>query len=129
MPETIRDGVVVAFDYVIRDEGGALLDQSTDEEPGVYLHGAANIAPGLERALMGRRVGESVTVEVPPDQGFGARDSRPTVVVPRTLFEPGLDITLGMQCIPEAPDGDPTPLWVVGVTDDEVTLDPNHPLA
>lgn len=129
MSETIRDGVVVTFDYAMRDTEGTVLDASSAEEPGIYLHGAANIAPGLEAAMAGRQVGDRVTVEVPPEEGFGVPDGRSPVTVPRDAFEPGVEITLGMQCMPEEPDAPQTALWVVGITDDIVTLDWNHPLA
>ncbi len=129
MPETIRDGVVVTFDYAIRDLEGATLDASSAEEPGVYLHGAANIAPGLEAALTGRKVGDNVTVEIPPEQGFGSHDGQTTLSVSRDAFEPGVEITLGMQCSAEEADDLHAALWVVAVTDEVVTLDTNHPLA
>ncbi len=129
MPETISEGIVVTFDYVISDEEGVALDASSTEEPGIYLHGAHNIAPGLEEAMAGRRVGDSFTVEVAQERGFGEHDGQAPVVVPRAVFAPGVEITMGMQCTPEGSDGEALSLWVVGVTDDEVTLDPNHPLA
>ena len=131
MPETISDSVVVTFDYVIRDTDGETLDASSVEEPGVYLHGAANIAPGLEAAMSGRRVGDELTVEVEPEQGFGVHDGQEPITVPRDVFGPGVEITMGMQCTSDADaDADePLSLWVVGVTDDSVVLDRNHPLA
>jgi len=128
-PKTIADGVVVTFDYVIRDSDGETVDSSSADEPGLYLHGASNIAPGLEAALAGRRVGDSLTVEVPPEEGFGVHDGQEPITVPKDVFAPGVEITMGMQCTSEAGEDEPIALWVVGVTDAGVLLDRNHPLA
>jgi len=129
VPDTISDDVVVTFDYVIRDTAGGTLDSSSTEEPGLYLHGADNIAPGLEAALTGRRVGDAVTAEVGPEQGFGVHDGQEPITVPRDVFAPGVEITMGMQCTSDGDADEAIPLWVVGVTDDSVVLDRNHPLA
>jgi hypothetical protein len=39
--------------------------------PLVYLHGAQNIVPGLERELAGRKTGDSLKVHVAPKDGYG----------------------------------------------------------
>ena len=126
---TISDGVVVTFDYVIRTLQGDVLDASSEDEPGRYLHGADNVSPGLEAALSGRQVGDSVGVEVPPDQGFGERVDAPTITVSKDAFEPGMELVEGMQCTADGEDGEPVTLWVVAVTREGVVLDHNHPLA
>ena len=42
--------------------------------PLAYLHGAKNIVPGLEKAIEGKAVGESVEVTVTPAEGYGDYD-------------------------------------------------------
>jgi FKBP-type peptidyl-prolyl cis-trans isomerase SlyD len=55
---------VVTFHYTLKDEAGAVIDQS-DGEPMAYLHGHGQIVPGLERELTGRSAGEKLQVQVP----------------------------------------------------------------
>ncbi len=99
-PRCVCDGVIVRFDYVIRDASGGLVDASTPEEPGIYLHGAENIASGLERALTGAVVGASLTVEVSPEEGFGERDARAPLVVSRELFPVDEALQVGCNACP-----------------------------
>ena len=61
---------VVTLEYVLRDESGAVIDDSKASEPLTYLHGVGNIVPGLERALAGRSKGEQLRVAIPPEDGF-----------------------------------------------------------
>ncbi len=62
---------VVSIDYVLTDVEGAVLDQSEAGHPLVYLHGANNLIPGLEKALEGQQAGDSLQVEVAPADAYG----------------------------------------------------------
>jgi FKBP-type peptidyl-prolyl cis-trans isomerase SlyD len=126
MSERIKEGSVVSFGYVIRTQDGAVLDASTPDEPGTYLHGAGLIASGLEAALLDHAVGDELTVEVGPEDGFGAHDGSEPIIVARERFPEDLDLAVGMQCTDES---ESEALWIVALRDDEVVLDANHPLA
>jgi FKBP-type peptidyl-prolyl cis-trans isomerase SlyD len=126
----IAAGKVVSLRYTLRDSEGEILDATDDEDdPFAYLHGADNIVPGLERALSGRTVGEWVRVVVPAEDGYGARDGGEATAVPRSAFPDDVDLELGGRIFAHGPGGEPIPLWIVAVADDEVMVDPNHPLA
>ena len=126
MTDAIQDGVVVTFAYAIRTQQGEEIDASTPDEPGTYLHGAGLVAPGLEAAMSGRRPGDHFTVEVGPEDGFGAHDGSAPVVVERRRFPEEMELAVGMQCTDES---ESEAFWIVDLTDDEVVLDTNHPLA
>ncbi len=55
---------VVAIAYTLTNDEGQMIDTSAGGEPLVYLHGAQNIIPGLENALVGKQVGDKLTVDV-----------------------------------------------------------------
>jgi len=122
----ISHGYVVSFRYSLKNSVGVLLDTS-GREPLSYLHGAHNIVPGLERALDGRRPGDRFSVVVPPSEGYGHVDSEERLSVPRAELPEA--IHLGIPLMLEGGDGHPEPAWIVEITDDEVVLDRNHPLA
>ncbi|MBC8170469.1 MAG: FKBP-type peptidyl-prolyl cis-trans isomerase, partial [Anaerolineae bacterium] len=68
--DKITDGVVVSMTYVLTVDGEEVGRAGT-EEPLEYLHGAENIVPGLEAALVGKKVGDQVHVTVPPEEAYG----------------------------------------------------------
>ena len=119
---------VVSIDYTLTDDGGKVLDSSSGREPLAYLHGAGNIIPGLESALEGKGRGDQLNVSIKPPDAYGDRDDRMIQAVPRTAFGGAQNIEPGMQFQANTPAG-PRVITVVGVEDDQVTVDANHPLA
>lgn len=119
---------VVSFNYTLTDKDGAVIDQSLTGDF-AYLHGADNIVPGLERAMEGRQVGDSFSVVVPAEEGYGERHEEMVERVSRAMFEGGDEIEPGMQFHAESGDGQMILITVVAVEEDEVVIDGNHPLA
>jgi FKBP-type peptidyl-prolyl cis-trans isomerase SlyD len=128
MSTEIAEGMVVSIHYTLKNDDGDVLDSSSGGEPLAYLHGAENIVPGLERQLTGRTTGDKFEAVVQPAEGYGERSEIDPQKVPRDAFPDGADLQEGMQVVAQGPSGK-FPLWVVGVGDDHVMLDPNHPLA
>lgn len=116
------------MDYALKDDEGTLLDQSQPGQPLAYLHGHKNIIPGLESALVGKAVGDSVDVRVAPEDGYGAPNPALEQVVPRDRFQGVESLEVGMQ-FQASTDQGPVSVRVVKVEDDNVTVDGNHPLA
>lgn len=118
---------VVTMDYTLTDEQGNTIDTSDGREPLAYIHGVGGIIPGLEAALEGRSPGEQLQVKIAPEDGYGDRDETLLQVVPRDRFDVE-DVNVGMQFHAQAEDG-VSVVTVVAVSDAEVTVDANHPLA
>jgi FKBP-type peptidyl-prolyl cis-trans isomerase SlyD len=120
---------VVRIDYTLTSDSNEVIDSSAGGEPLVYLHGARNIIAGLENALDGKQPGESLNVRIEPAEAYGERDDRLVQLVPREMFEGGLEIQVGMQFHSADPEGNVAMVTVTQVTDDTITVDANHPLA
>ncbi|WP_405492110.1 peptidylprolyl isomerase [Nocardia sp. NBC_00511] len=120
---------VVSIDYTLTDDDGDVLDTSVGDEPLVYLHGAENIVPGLERALEGKTTGDELVVIVEPEDGYGEYDAELVSTVALEMFEGVDEIEPGMEFHAEAPDGESQIVTVRQVDGSEVTIDANHPLA
>jgi len=121
---------VVSLSYELIDlSGGEVLEKSTD--PISYVHGGYDgIFPTVEEALQGKNVGDKVAVKMEPDDAFGEYDHDLVRVESRDIFPK--DIEVGMQLEGGAEDDDEEDYMlytVVEVTDKEVTVDGNHPLA
>jgi FKBP-type peptidyl-prolyl cis-trans isomerase SlyD len=118
---------VVTMDYTLSDDDGNVIDSSRGNDPLSYIQGTGNIIPGLEAALEGKTPGENVAVSIAPEDGYGERDESLLQVVPRNLFNVD-DLQVGMFFETQTQAGAQV-VTVVGVTDEEVTVDANHPLA
>ncbi len=122
----ITKNKVVTFSFVMNDEAGNTLDGSFNEEI-VYLHGYHHILPTLEEGLAGKKKGESVTIILPPEKGYGLREEQLVQSVPRTQFAEAGTLKVGMKVF--SPDNQDFVMTVVGVDEEKVVLDANHPLA
>jgi FKBP-type peptidyl-prolyl cis-trans isomerase SlyD len=124
---TIQNDSVVNFNYTLTNAAGDVLDKSQGE-PLVYLHGAHNIVPGLENAMLGKQVGDKFKVTVEPEEAYGEYQAEMVQEVPRNMFQGVDDIQAGMQFQAQTDDGVQV-VTVKDVTPELVIVDANHPLA
>jgi len=119
---------VVTLDYTLTDDAGQIIDQSKNGQF-AYLHGADNIIPGLENALSGKTVGDSLNVTVAPEDGYGQREDALTQTVGIDMFESADQVQVGQQFHAQSGDGGTIVITVTNIDGDQVTIDGNHPLA
>ncbi|EXJ09886.1 FKBP-type peptidyl-prolyl cis-trans isomerase slyD [Nitrincola nitratireducens] len=102
----IANNTVVSIHYTLTNTDGNVMDSSVGQEPLAYLHGASNIIPGLENALLGKSVGDSLEVTVDPTLGYG--DIREEMIqdVDRSNFAGIDEIEVGMQFMAQTPWGE-----------------------
>ena len=91
--------------------------------------GSGQIISGLDVALPGMTVGEKKVVKVSADEAYGQPDPNARQAVPRAEIPADIPLDLGTQLQVQTPQGQVMPVTVVDVTETEVTLDANHPLA
>ena len=125
----VAKDTVVSFHYTLSDKGGQVLDSSQGGQPLVYLHGYSQIVPGLENALLGKAVGSAFKVAVEPSEGYGERNEQMVITLPRSQGNLPADIEVGFVVELVSPEGDEIPARVVKLTEADITLDANHPLA
>lgn len=125
----IAKDTVVSLSYELFDSEGELLEKT--EDPVSYLHGGYDgIFPLVEEALHGKNVGDKCNVTMQPDDAFGEYDHQLVEVEPRSSFPKEVAVGMQFEGAPESADEEDFLLFtVVDVTDDEVTVDGNHPLA
>jgi FKBP-type peptidyl-prolyl cis-trans isomerase SlyD len=126
----ISNNCVVSIDFKLTDDQGVLLDESDEGTPLIYLHGASGVVPGLEKALLGKAVGEAFSVTVLPEEGFGA--ARPELMQKFALtdFPDPSQLYPGMHLEGTGADsGQVTEFVVKEITAEHVVLDSNHHMA
>lgn len=126
---TVGNGKIVTLEFTLTDDEGEELDTTVGDVPLAYLHGADNVVPGLERALLGKKVGDRLSVDLTPDDGYGDRDAPGPEPVPRDAFPEDVEVAEGAQLAVEDENGEVVPAWVVGLEEDVILIDFNHPLA
>lgn len=126
--EKVDDGVVVSMEYKLTVDG-EVLDSSDGAGPLQFLVGYGNIIPGLEKEMMGMKIGDSKDVTVQPEDGYGEFDEEAFMDVPRSDFPADLKIEEGTELHITDENGEHQSAYVLSFDDKTVKLDFNHPLA
>jgi peptidylprolyl isomerase len=122
----VSEGDLVRIHYTGRFEDGTVFDSSKDREPLEFVAGGPQVIAGVSNAVVGMAEGETKTVTISPDEGYGQRNPR-------------LEQTVGRDQLPdEIEEGDQLraiqgdqeiPVWVRELSEDSAVIDANHPLA
>lgn len=125
---TVEDNKVVTFEYTLKNDGGEILDSSEESTPLSYIHGSGQIIPGLESEMNNKSAGDKFNISIDPENAYGVKHDELIKKLDKSQLGHIENIELGMQL--QASDGQRNQiLTVTELTDTEVTLDANHPLA
>ena len=124
-----KAGDTVAIHYTGTLADGSQFDSSEGRDPLRFMLGSGQIIAGLDAAITGMSQGEKKSVTIAAAEAYG--DHRPEAVqaVPRAQIPAEIPLEVGGSLQVQTPDGQTIPVTVTSVTDEEVTLDANHPLA
>lgn len=122
----VENGNTVKVHYTGKFEDGSVFDSSINNEPISFQIGSKQVIPGFENALLGMTVGESKTVTLTPEEGYGSTRQEMIQEIQRALVP--ADVTEGAQLTSTTDQGVYNAI-VVEVKDETVLLDFNHPLA
>ncbi len=125
----IEKDKVVAFNYKLTLDSGEVVDSSEGRDPLSFLVGAGQIIPGLEDEMIGMQVGDTKEVKVEPEKGYGEKDDRLVQTINRSQVPDSVDLELDMVLRGQSESGEVVEGKVVGLEDDSVEIDFNHPLA
>ncbi len=118
----------VSIHYTLTLDNGEVADSSKGGEPLGFVHGCGQIIPGLEKALDGKKTGDSFTVTIPPAEAYGERSDEMHRELPRESFPNDIALEPGMAFTAEGPMG-PVTFTVVSAGLETVVADFGHPLA
>ena len=122
----IQNGSTVAVHYTGKLTNGEQFDSSVGREPLSFQIGAQQVIPGFENGIIGKNVGDKVTINIPADQAYGQIREDLYMKVPNAQL-PGA-VQVGQQL--QAMNGQQViNVTVTEVNEDHAVIDGNHPLA
>lgn len=119
----------VSLAFRLYDGGGDLLDEVTADEPLTYVHGYAQVLPGLEAGLEGAAAGQERSIVLFPEDAFGEHDPEAMLEIDRNDFPEAEQAEVGGEIVATGPDGTEAVHRILSVTDDAIIVDLNHPYA
>ena len=131
---SIANNHVVHFHYTLSEVGGEQIESSVspdgESQPMACLIGYRNILEGLETHFIGKQVGDKFSVELPPEQAYGAvvENSVQRIPIKHVLDTGKGKLRKGMMIKVNTEHG-PRDVRIVKVGKFNVDVDTNHPLA
>lgn len=132
-----KSGDKVRVHYTGRLEDGSVFDSSEcresdcgcDSGPLEFTIGEGTVIPGFEKGVIGMAPGDEKTINIPVEEAYGERQEHMVAQVPRAELPADIQPEVGMQLEVTQEGGHSFPVLITEVSDAEVTLDANHPLA
>jgi FKBP-type peptidyl-prolyl cis-trans isomerase 2 len=124
-----KDGDTVKVHYTGTLENGEVFDTSKEKEPLEFQLGQGQLIPGFEKAVIGMSEGDSTTVDIPSDEAYGEVREDLIINVPKNQLPDDVEPQVGMQLQVNQQNGQPIPVRITEIKEEELILDANHPLA
>ena len=126
MPIEINQTVKIMFEVRV---DGIVVDGSRSNKPFEFQFGVGQVIAGLEKRIINMKPGEAADILVPAAEAYGEYDPAGIQILPIKQFEQIKDLKIGMQIQAQDADDQPIQFIVNEITEYEVKVDFNHPLA
>jgi peptidylprolyl isomerase len=126
--QSAKAGDTVRVHYRGTLDDGSVFDSSEGRDPLQFTLGSGQVIPGFDNAVTGMNVGDERTVTIPAAEAYGTHRDDLVLVVGRDNLPPDLQVQIGDRLQLDQ-GGHAFTVIVTDLTDHEITLDANHPLA
>jgi len=124
-----KNGDNVKVHYKGKLTTGEQFDSSEGREPLAFIVGAGQMIKGFDEAIPGMAVGEKKTINIAPENAYGAKNEEAIVEFPKSNIPADMKLEPGMKLQLTNQNGQPIPVTVTEIRDDVIVLDANHELA
>ena len=124
-----KTGDTVKVHYTGKLDNGTVFDTSADRDPLEFKIGESRLIPDFEQAVVGMNPGDSKTVQIPSDNAYGPHRDEMVIVMDRKDMPENLEPRVDQQLQVRHDNGQEFVVTVTEVTDENIKLDANHPLA
>tara|TARA_R110001592_G_scaffold350329_3_gene646386 strand:+ start:877 stop:1293 length:417 start_codon:yes stop_codon:yes gene_type:complete len=122
----VKEGNTVKVHYTGKFEDDKVFDTSKEREPISFKVGEGMMIPGFENGVVGLTVGESKTLKITPEEGYGQRND--SLINEITLDKLPEGVVKGALLQAQTEQG-PMNVVVSEVKEKTAMIDANHPLA
>lgn len=123
----VEKNTVVTFHYTLKFDTGEVFNSTTLHKPVDILVGQHQVIPGLEKAIMGMRIGETKDGIIEPMDAFGFFQEKLVKTYPRKFVPGSITLHVGRIITARKKNGQMVRVVVKSYNETEVVLDANHP--
>ena len=129
---SIKKGDKVTLEYEGRFENGVVFDSTAH---GGHSHafsfeaGLGQVVKGFDTAVLGMKKGQEKEFTLKPEDAYGEHNPNLQQKIPLDKLPQDQEPKSGMVLMLRTPQGHQMPARITEVTDKEITIDLNHPMA
>lgn len=125
----VEEGKFIVIHYTGSFDNGEVFDSSIDRTPLEFKVGAGMVIPGLDKAVVGLDTGDKKDIHIDVEDAYGPYDENRKQAYPLADVKQSFEPEVGMNIAVQLENGQQIPATISEVTDTEVFIDLNHPLA
>lgn len=122
-------GDQVKVHYTGKLDNGMVFDSSVDQTPLEFSIGEGDVIAGFEEAVIGMSPGDFKTITIPYSEAYGPYDEELVMVIDREQIPSDIELEIGQELQIRQETGEIIPVVVREISESDVILDANHPLA
>lgn len=126
---TVKKNSKIQVHYVGMLDDGSIFDKSPEGQPLEFVVGTGQVIPGFDQAVEGMVLNEDKKITVNADNAYGQRNEKLVGEFPKTSLPEGFVPKIGMIITLNDKEGRAFPATVIGIAEQSITIDLNHPLA
>jgi FKBP-type peptidyl-prolyl cis-trans isomerase 2 len=127
--QTAKPGDRARIHYLVKLESGEIVGGSRGSQPLSFRIGKGKVLKPLEQTVIGMQVGESRSVTVGPQEGYGYRNEDLVITVDKGQMPQHMNTAVGRTVQYMGKSGEMVTMIVTAVGENTVTLDANHPFS
>ncbi len=125
----IKKGDKIKIEYTGTLDDKTVFDTSEGKSPLEFEAGSGKVIKGFDDAVMGMEKGEEKNVKLEVKDAYGEHNPELVRKIPRESLPKDQEPKPGMMLLVKTPTGQQYPVKIKEVSDKEITIDLNHPLA
>lgn len=126
----IEQGNTVKIEYTGTFDDGTVFDASEKHgKPLEMKAGSGQVIPGFDKAILGMELNEEKEITLQPEEAYGKQNPDLVKKIPREQLPKEKAPEVGMVLMMQTQDNQQIPARIIGVDENHVTIDINHPLA
>ena len=126
----VKPGDKVRVHYIGSLEDGTIFSSTYEEnEPFEFTVGGENVLAGFGNAVVGMKEGDTKSISMPPEDAYGPHKKEFVYEVKKAEMPPNMKLELGKRLQVRLRSGEMVVVTIISVSDQNVILDANDPLA
>jgi len=125
----VEKGNTVRVHYTGKFENGEIFDTSVNRTPLEFIVGNGQVIKGFDEAVIGMKIGERKFVNIPFEEAYGPHIDELVFTFEKQSLPENLNPEIGQKLQLVTGDGKRVNVTIIAVSETDITLDANHPLA